>query len=246
MIEIHQNMIDEFDIDGFRVDTVKHVNDEFWEAFAPAILSHAEAAGKPEFVMFGEVFGETVEFRSRYSTELDFPGTLDFGFDSAAKRFASASAATSELAAFFDSDDWYTDTDSNAHDLAKFMGNHDIGRFAFEMKLQNPGASDDELVSRVELAQSLNFLTRGRPVIYYGDEQGFVGDGGDQDARQDMMPSLVATYNDDDLIGTRYSSTATPSSFEPENHRKPESSSIRRRPISASSTEAERTSWCSG
>ena len=52
------------------------------------------------------------------------------------------------------------------------------------------------------LGQALNFLTRGRPVVYYGDEQGFVGDGGDQDARQDMFPSQVATYNDDDLIGT--------------------------------------------
>ena len=46
------------------------------------------------------------------------------------------------------------------------------------------------------------YLVRGMPVVYYGDEQGFTGDGGDQDARQDMMPSQVASYNDDDLIGT--------------------------------------------
>ena len=36
------------------------------------------------------------------------------------------------------------------------------------------------------------YLSRGNPVIYYGDEQGFVGDGGDQLARQDMFPSQVA------------------------------------------------------
>jgi hypothetical protein len=46
------------------------------------------------------------------------------------------------------------------------------------------------------------YFSRGNPVIYYGDEQGFVGDGGDQDARQDMFPSQVGTYNDDDLLGT--------------------------------------------
>ena len=40
------------------------------------------------------------------------------------------------------------------------------------------------------------------PVIYYGDEQGFVGDGGDQASRQDMMPSHVSSYNDDDLLAT--------------------------------------------
>ena len=46
------------------------------------------------------------------------------------------------------------------------------------------------------------YLTRGMPVVYYGDEQGFTGDGGDKDARQDMFASQVASYNDDDLIGT--------------------------------------------
>jgi glycosidase len=47
------------------------------------------------------------------------------------------------------------------------------------------------------------FFTRGQPVIYYGDEQGFTGDnGGDKNAREDMFPSLVASYNDNTLIGT--------------------------------------------
>jgi hypothetical protein len=46
------------------------------------------------------------------------------------------------------------------------------------------------------------YFSRGNPVVYYGDEQGFTGDGGDQLARQDMFPSQVAEYNDDDLIGT--------------------------------------------
>ena len=46
------------------------------------------------------------------------------------------------------------------------------------------------------------YLSHGQPIVYYGDEQGFTGDGGDQDARQDMFASSVATYNDDDLIGT--------------------------------------------
>jgi hypothetical protein len=46
------------------------------------------------------------------------------------------------------------------------------------------------------------FLTRGVPVVYYGDEQGFTGDGGDQLARQDMFPTQVAEYADDEQIGT--------------------------------------------
>ncbi|MEA3066044.1 MAG: hypothetical protein QOJ27_2501 [Sphingomonadales bacterium] len=46
------------------------------------------------------------------------------------------------------------------------------------------------------------FMSRGTPVVYYGDEQGFAGDGGDQDARQDMFASRVASYNDDRLVGS--------------------------------------------
>ena len=37
------------------------------------------------------------------------------------------------------------------------------------------------------------FLTRGQPVVYYGDEQGFTGAGGDKDARQDMFASRTPT-----------------------------------------------------
>ena len=57
-------------------------------------------------------------------------------------------------------------------------------------------------MARAELAHALVYFSRGIPLVYYGDEQGFTGDGGDKDARQDMMPSQVPSYNDDDLIGT--------------------------------------------
>jgi hypothetical protein len=77
-----------------------------------------------------------------------------------------------------------------------------MGRMARNVAVANPGADDAELLARVRLAHELMYFSRGNPVVYYGDEQGFVGDGGDQDARQDMFPSQVASYNDDDLIGT--------------------------------------------
>ena len=46
------------------------------------------------------------------------------------------------------------------------------------------------------------FFARGQPVVYYGDEQGFTGDGGDKDAREDMFANEVPVYADNDLIGT--------------------------------------------
>ena len=52
------------------------------------------------------------------------------------------------------------------------------------------------------LGHVLMLTARGVPTIYYGDEQGFVGDGDDQDAREDMFASRVAVYNDNELLGT--------------------------------------------
>ena len=202
MTAAHEAMITEFDIDGFRVDTVKHVNDEFWQAFLPAIREHAAAAGKPDFVVFGEVFSGDPEYASRFSTDLPFPATLDFRFDETVKATVATAGPTDSLAKLFADDDWFTDDDSNASGLVKFAGNHDRGRIGREIDLGNPGASDAERVARATLVQVLNFTTRGVPIVYYGDEQGFTGDGGDKDARQDMFPSQVASYNDDDLIGT--------------------------------------------
>ena len=202
MIDIHKNMITEFDIDGFRVDTVKHVNDELWEAFVPAILDHAATQGNADFFIFGEIFSGDPAFTSRFTTELPFPSVLDFGFDGAASNFAARSEPTDQMRDFFTGDDYYTDDDSNAYGLVKFIGNHDIGRFGYVIDSSNPGAADAERVSRAELGVALSYFSRGIPLLYYGDEQGFTGDGGDKDARQDMMPSLVPSYNDDNLIGT--------------------------------------------
>ena len=46
MIDIYKYWA-EFGIDGFRIDTVKHVNIEFWQKFAPECWTRAQGGGKP-------------------------------------------------------------------------------------------------------------------------------------------------------------------------------------------------------
>ncbi|MCP3934841.1 MAG: pullulanase-type alpha-1,6-glucosidase, partial [Actinomycetia bacterium] len=202
LIQVFKDMVTDYDIDGFRIDTVKHVNDEFWQAFGPELEAHAAGLGKADFFMFGEIFDFDVQALSRFSTELPLDATLDFAFQGTARNFAGQNGATDNLAGFYAADDYYTDADSNAYALPLFLGNHDIGRIGLFLGQDNPGAPDAELLARDTLAHALMYFGRGMPVIYYGDEQGFTGDGGDQDARQDMMPSLVVSYNDDDHIGS--------------------------------------------
>jgi glycosidase len=192
-------------IDGFRIDTAKHVNTEFWQQFSPAMLDEAHEVGTSKFFMFGEVFDADPAFQSIYSTKAKLPATLDFGFQQNAVAVANG-GATTYLSKLFAGDDYYTDTDSNAYDLPTFLGNHDMGRI---------GRFVNGSLQRDEFAHALMYTLRGQPVVYYGDEQGFVGDGGDQDARQDMFASQVGSYNDDPMIGgptgsmDRYNPNAT-------------------------------------
>ena len=206
MIDIYSFWIEEFGVDGFRIDTTKHVNMEFWQVFGPEILARAAEEGIEDFFAFGEVFDQTFgpQFMSEFSTRGQLQSTIDFGFQLAARGFASQSAPTDNLADFFALDDWYTDTDSNAYGQPTFLGNHDMGRIGhFLQRVDQIGASDSELLARSALAHALMFTARGSPVIYYGDEQGFTGDGGDKDAREDMFANRVPSYEDNDLIGTR-------------------------------------------
>ena len=141
--------------------------------------------------MFGEVFDANPAFQSIYSTTAKLPATLDFGFQSAAVSVTNGKPTTF-LSDLYAGDDYYTDTDSNAYDLPVFLGNHDMGRIGNFV-----GGS----LAKDVFANALMFTLRGQPVVYYGDEQGFIGDGGDKDARQDMFASQVASYNDDAVIG---------------------------------------------
>ncbi len=202
MVDIYRTWVKDFGVDGFRIDTMKHVDDKFWQAFVPGILDYAHGHGKPDFFMFGEVYDTTKSFTSHYTTHDDVQAILDFPFQDAARRFASKSEGNGQLATFFAGDDWYTDADSNVYELPTFLGNHDMGRIGWFVSSDNPGESDSRLLRRDELAHELMYLSRGNPVVYYGDEQGFTGTGGDQLARQTMFPSQVPEYRDDDDLGS--------------------------------------------
>jgi glycosidase len=197
MGDIYKKWVD-FGIDGFRIDTVKHVNLEFWQKFIPDILGEAKAVKNDDFFAFGEVFDGNPAVMSEYTTAGKLQATLDFGFQQQGVDFAKGKPAN-VLADFFAKDDWYIDADSNAYQLPTFLGNHDMGRAS--MFLKADGQSEAEHLKRIEFANSLMFTSRGNPVTYYGDEQGFVSTGGDQAAREDMFASKVDLYNTETVLG---------------------------------------------
>ncbi|MEL7730296.1 alpha-amylase family glycosyl hydrolase [Citromicrobium bathyomarinum] len=204
MIDIFGSWIDRFGIDGFRIDTVKHVNPEFWQAFVPAMLERAEARGIEDFLIFGEVYvdGATPGPLAVYTRRDELPSVLDFHFQAAVREVVAKGASPEVIATLLDGDWAYEGGREAALRLPTFLGNHDMGRFSMFVREGNPNADNAELLARTMLGHAMLLTVRGIPTIYYGDEQGFVSDGNDQLARENMFQSKVDAYNDNDLLGT--------------------------------------------
>lgn len=204
MIDIYGAWIDDFGIDGFRIDTARHVDPGFWQVFVPAMLERAKAKGIPNFAMFGEVYKDVPQngYIAEYTRRDKLPQVLDFAFQASVREVLGRGKGTVVLAQLFDGDVLYEGGETAALNLPTFLGNHDMGRFAWLVKQDRRDMGQEELLKRTLLAHAMLLTLRGAPVIYYGDEQGFVGAGGDQLAREDMFTSKTQVYNDIDLIGT--------------------------------------------
>lgn len=202
-IDIYGEWIDRYGIDGFRIDTARHVNAEFWQAFAPAMRTRAAAKGIPNFYVFGEVFTSEVDVAqlARYTRVAKLPTVLDFAFANAVRATVAGTAGTDLLARLFADDALYEGGEQTARQLPTFISNHDAGRFAWFVRSARPNVNDEEVLARVLLAHAMLLTLRGAPVVYYGDEQGYAGTGNDQAARHDMFPSRVESYLADRRIG---------------------------------------------
>lgn len=209
--KVWQDWITKFDIDGYRIDTAKHVNPEFWKAFLPAVLKTAATAGKSYFPIYGEVWDTDPNYLAKFVTDYKFPGVLDFAFQAAASKYATYGNGERDLLDLFNQDDLYTTATTSAYGLTTFLDNHDMGRIG--MFLQgNTEATPAQLLERANFANALLVLLRGGPATYYGDEKGMTGSGGDKAARQDMFATQVIDWQKEVRIGS--SPIGTKSAFD--------------------------------
>jgi glycosidase len=179
LIAIYAKWIADFGIDGYRIDTARHVDPGFWQAFIPAMLETAKARGIPNFHICGEVAREEPGngYIAQFTRRDGYPAVLDFAFQASMRAVLGKSAGTSVLADLYEGDVLYEGGEEAALAMPTFLGNHDMGRFSTLVRQERPGISAAELEARVALAHVMLLTLRGSPVIYSGDEQGFVGDG---------------------------------------------------------------------
>ena len=211
MIKLWSSWITKFDIDGYRIDTAKHVNPEFWNAFVPKIMATAREVGKFDFAVFGEVYDANPYYLSTFVHEQSFPSVLDFAFQRHGLGFAKTDGQVPRLIDLFNQDDLYTTASQSAYGIPTFMGNHDMGRVGYFIESATYG-DEDLTLRRSKLANEVLFFSRGAPVLYYGDEKGMVGNGGDKSARQDMFPTEVLEWQGEYRIGS--SPIGTKSAFD--------------------------------
>jgi alpha-amylase len=184
MAAIYEYWIEQAGFDGFRVDTVKHVEMGFWQEWCPAIHAFAAAHGRPNFFMFGEALdpsdalcGSFTGRQSGGAFALD--SMLDYPLYFAVKNvFARAAGAPEEIEKHYREVDHCYDPSARMR-LVTFLDNHDQPRFL------SPKQANNDL-DRLKSALVFLYTGRGVPCLYYGTEQGFNG-GNDPADREDMF-----------------------------------------------------------
>jgi glycosidase len=202
-IDVYGQWIKRYGFEGFRVDTARHVDDNFFKNWTPGINDAARSAGINDFTVFGEVWDINPMNLVSYVREKKIQTVLDFAFQRTATQFASGYSDASVLANLFDSDDQYTTATSTASNLVTFLGNHDMGRVGFIIPATQIAAKAD-LLARTKVAHSLMYFSRGIPTVYYGDEVGMTGsgNGGDQRARQSMFETKIPSWKSEPRVGS--------------------------------------------
>jgi glycosidase len=199
LARVFGDWVKKYKLDGFRVDTARHVNAAFFRLWVPKIRAAARSAGVGDFPIFGEVFSKDDAYVSPFVRDRGLPFTLDFPFQDVATGFAAGTTNARALRDRMDDDDYYRTATGVAPTPPTFLGNHDMGRAAFQ--IAQHGARDD-LLARTLLGYDLLYLLRGAPTVYYGDEVGMIGRGGDQQARQDMFPTQVDEWKSQERVGS--------------------------------------------
>ncbi|TFY68038.1 hypothetical protein EVJ58_g1250 [Rhodofomes roseus] len=162
-------IVSNYSVDGIRIDTVKHVRQDFWSGFAEASAVYT----------VGEIFDGDVNYVSPYTKVLG--GVLDYPtWYQLTSAFESTSGSLSNLVSTVQqAQSSYANGEFTA---GSFLENQDNPRF-------QSITTDQGLVKN---AMSWPFIQDGIPILYYGQEQGYTG-GGDPANREALWLSGYVT-----------------------------------------------------
>ena len=175
--DIYKYWIAFADIDGFRIDTVKHMGQAPTRFFVREIREFAQSIGKENFYLIGEITGGRIHaFNTVETTGL----SAALGIDDVQDKLEYLAKGYRNPEEYFnlfgnskefgkDSHVWFGDH------VITMIDDHDQVRKGEQKARFCSGESGDLLIY---CALALNLTTLGIPCIYYGTEQYFDGRGG--------------------------------------------------------------------
>ena len=187
LIRAYQYLIAKFDIDGFRIDTLKYISPDFARNFANYIREFALSIGKKNFFTFGEVYDneQTIAnfigrntLHSEEGDPIGVDAALDYPLfynlpDTCKGLLAPVNVANLyELRRQVESDILSTHGDASNF-FVTFLDNHDQTSRYYYRDTTNPDLFDDQ----VTLGVGCLFALPGIPCLYYGTEQGLCNSG---------------------------------------------------------------------
>jgi glycosidase len=209
LIRAYQYVIARFDVDGFRIDTLRYLHGNFAQTFGNAIREFALSIGKKNFFTFGEVLDSSVEqdiarFIGRNTTGNDDPNSLvgvdaalDYPLFNNLKPMIKGFTAPSAVIAMYQFRKQVEQFILSSHGDATryfvtFVDNHDMKA---RIRYENPGNAT-QYDPQVSMAIASLYALPGIPCVYYGTEQGLHGAGSDPAVREALWgiePSFPQT-----------------------------------------------------
>ncbi len=161
LVEWQVNWMDEFDIDYYRVDTVKHVDNLTWQAFKNELTKV-----NPDFKMIGEYYGAGYASTGGALGTGTMDALLDFDINDKARDFVTGSISSVES--------FYVNRNtsiSNSATLGGFLSSHDEDSFV-DILINEKSKTEAEALALAKVAAALQITAKGQVVIYYGEEIG--------------------------------------------------------------------------
>ncbi|OPJ64461.1 alpha-glycosidase [Clostridium oryzae] len=164
-IDVAQYWIDEFNIDGWRLDVANEIDHKFWRKFREAVKNI-----KKDAFIVGEVWdgGESYLNGDQYDSVMNYPYMYALiGY------FAKKESTLSEFDAYINNL-FVRYKKPIRNQLLNLIDSHDTSRFLYE-------ANED--IEKLKMAVFFQMTSMGIPMVYYGDELGTTG-GNDPDCRR--------------------------------------------------------------
>ena len=158
LLKVGKYWVEEFDIDGWRLDVASEVNDDFWREFRKAVRSV-----KKDCFIIGEVW----ESGSHWMQGDMFDSTMNYDVRKFSNYFFAQNAIDSSIFDAAVTNMLLRYRKNLQYGQLNLLDSHDVSRFL---------SVCEENIERWKLAVVFQMMFLGVPSIFYGDEQGFVGE----------------------------------------------------------------------